>query len=158
MKSLTSKIIAAIIVIIIAVAGIWAGNKFLYGTHKPEAVTHNNATVTQENSLTVTIDNQVDGKILVDKKVYKTKATTLEQFLEENKNELKVDIVSTKYGPFLNGLDGLNTTNMDKGPWWMYSFASKDLGVNYKLGAAPAIDKVILGKDSSVTFVYTDKM
>ncbi|MGL4991718.1 MAG: hypothetical protein ACRCYE_05315 [Sarcina sp.] len=158
MKSLTKKIIVAIIIIIIAIAGIWAGNKFLYGTSKPDTNTQNNTAISQEKTVTVTIDNQVTGKTLVQSKSYKTNATTLEQFLEENKTDLKVDIVSTKYGPFLNGLDGLNTPSMDKGPWWMYSFSSKDLGVDYKVGAAPAIDKVTLGKDSNITFVYTDKM
>ncbi|MGL4740698.1 MAG: hypothetical protein ACRC41_07820 [Sarcina sp.] len=158
MKSLTNKIIAAIIIIIIAIAGIWAGNKFLYGAHKPDTSAQNNAVITQEKTLNVTIENQVDGKIIMENKVYKTTATTLEQFLEENKTDLKVDITTTKYGPFLNGLDGLNTPSMDKGPWWMYSFSSKDLGVDYKVGAAPAIDKVTLGKDSTITFVYTDKM
>lgn len=147
MKKLSTKIIAAIIIVLIAVVGIGVGQKYLYG-NKTEG----------SKTVTITIENQVDNKVLVKDKVYHTDATTLEQFLTENKDELKVEISSTSYGPFLMGLDGLKTENMDKGPWWMYGFTSKDPNIDFKVGAAPAIDKVNLGKESTITFVFTDKM
>ncbi|MGL4760763.1 MAG: hypothetical protein ACRC6T_09485 [Sarcina sp.] len=147
MKKLSTKIIAAIIIIIIAAVGIGVGQKYLFGTAQKGAKT-----------ITVTIENQVDNKVLVKDKVYHTNAATLEDFLNENKTELKAEITTTKYGPFLMGLDGLKTTNMDKGPWWMYGFVSKDTNANFTVGNAPAINKVNLGKESTVTFVFTDKM
>ncbi|MGL4450270.1 MAG: hypothetical protein ACRCTZ_03635 [Sarcina sp.] len=147
MKKLSSKIIAAIIIIIIAVVAIGVGQKYLFGSQQKGAKT-----------VTVTIENQVDNKVLVKDKVYHTNATTLEAFLQENKDSLKTEITTTKYGPFLMGLEGLNTTSMDKGPWWMYGFISKDTNSNYTVGNAPGIDKVNLGKQSTVTFVFTDKM
>lgn len=147
MKKLSSKIIAAIIVIIIAAVAIGVGQKYLFGSAQKGSKT-----------VTVTIENQVDNKVLVKDEIYHTNATTLEAFLQENKDGLKAEITTTKYGPFLMGLEGLNTTSMDKGPWWMYGFTAKDTNTNYTVGNAPAINKVNLGKDSSVTFVFTDKM
>lgn len=146
MKKLSTKIIAAIIVILIAIVGIGLSQKYLFGP-KTQG----------EKTVTVTIENQVNNEVLVKDEVFHTNATTLEEFLTENKDTLKVEMTKSDYGPFLMGLDGLNTTNMDKGPWWMYGFTSKNPDVDYKVGAAPAVDKVNLGKESTVTFVFTDK-
>lgn len=38
------------------------------------------------------------------------------------------------YGTLLLGLEGLKTTNMDKGPWWIYSFSSPSEKLDYKVG------------------------
>lgn len=146
MKKTSTKIISAIIIILIAVVGIWAAQKYLFGPK-----------VHGDKAVTITIENEVDNKTLVKDKVYYTNATTLEQFLQENQKELNVEMDSTSYGPFLMGLDGLKTTDMKTGPWWMYAFTSKNPDVDYKVGAAPGVDKVNLGKESNVTFVFTNK-
>lgn len=143
MKNLKFKIIAAIVIIIIAAAGIFVAQKYIYGPK-----------VKGQKEVDVTIYDQVNGKTLMYDKEYHTNATTLDGFLTENKKELKAEIVDTKYGPFLNGLMGLNTTSMDKGPWWMYSFESKSENKDYKVGAAPGIKDVNLGKESNVKFVF----
>lgn len=147
MKKLNSKIIAAIIVVIIAALAIGITHKYLFGS-KQEG----------NKTITVTIEDQVANKVLVKDKVYHTNATTLEEFLQENKDELKVEITKEYNMPFLIGLDGLNTTDMKKGPWWMYGFTSKDQKLNYTVRNAPPLNQVNLGKDSIVTFVFTDKM
>ena len=147
MKKLSSKIIIAIIIIVIAAVAIGVSQKHLFGTAQK-----GNKTVT------VTVEDQVNNKVLVKNEVYHTNATTLEAFLTENKEALKVNITSTKYGPYLMGLEGLNTPSMDKGPWWMYGFTSKTPDKTYTIGNAPGVKDVILGKESTVTFVYTDKM
>ena len=147
MKKINSKIISAIIVVIIAVLAIGISQKYLFG-NKQEG----------NKIVTITIENQVDNKVLVKDQVYHTNATTLEEFLQENKDELIVEITKEYKMPFLMGLDGLNTTDMKNGPWWMYGFTSKDQKLNYTVGSAPPLNQVNLGKESTVTFVFTNKM
>ena len=79
------------------------------------------------------------------------------EFLKENKDALKVETTDeAPYGTLLLGLEGLKTTDMNKGPWWIYSFSSPSEKLDYKVGLAPAIDKINLGKQNYMTFVFTD--
>lgn len=147
-KSNISKIIIAIIVIILVVIGITLGNKLV-----------SQKKVIGNKTITITIEDQVNHKTLMDNEVFHTNSTTLAEFLTENKNELKVDMLKEKpYGDFLVGLYGLKTTDMRKGPWWIYSYSAPAEKLNYKVGTAPSIDKINLAKQNSITFVFTSNM
>lgn len=144
-KSNLYKIIIAIVVIILVTSGIIIGN-----TLTSQNKTEGNKTVT------ITIEDQVDNKTLLDNEVFHTNADTLEQFLTENKDTLKVDMVKeATYGDYLVGLYGLKTTDMNKGPWWIYSYSDPAAKLDYKVGYAPSIDKINLGKENYMTFVFT---
>ena len=146
MKKMSSKIIAAIIIIAIVAIAIGLGNKYIYGP-----------AIKGSKTLTITIEDQMNNKVIMNKEVFHTDAKTLDQFMQENKIELNAEI-KQEYGmPFLLGLKGLKTTDMKTGPWWMYGFTDKAAKLDYKVGAAPAMDKVMLGKDSTVTFAFTNK-
>lgn len=147
-KNNLTKIIIAIIVILVVIGGIFAINKVT--TEKKLA---------GEKTISITVENQTNNQILLKDKVFHTNAKTLSEFLTENKEPLKVDMIKqAPYGDFLLGFYGLKTTNMDKGPWWMYSFSSPSEKLDYKVGAAPSIDKINLGKTNSMTFVFTSNM
>lgn len=145
-KSNINKIIIAIIFIILVALGITAVNVF----------TTTKKTV-GDKTVTITIEDQVNHKTIMDKKTFQTNATTLKEFLKENKDTLKVETTDeAPYGTLLLGLEGLKTTDMNKGPWWIYSFSSPSEKLDYKVGLAPAIDKINLGKQNYMTFVFTD--
>ncbi|MFR5266147.1 hypothetical protein [Clostridium sp.] len=145
-KSNINKIIIAIIFIILVALGITAVNVF----------TTTKKTV-GDKTVTITIEDQVNHKTIMDKKTFQTNATTLKEFLKENKDALKVETTDeAPYGTLLLGLEGLKTTDMNKGPWWIYSFSSPSEKLDYKVGLAPAIDKINLGKQNYMTFVFTD--
>lgn len=79
-KNNISKIIIAIILIILVAIGIIAANKF----------TTTKKTI-GDKTVTITIEDQVNHKTIMDKETFQTNATTLKEFLNENKDELKVE-------------------------------------------------------------------
>ena len=100
-KSNINKIIIAIIFIILVALGITAVNVF----------TTTKKTV-GDKTVTITIEDQVNHKTIMDKKTFQTNATTLKEFLKENKDALKVETTDeAPYGTLLLGLEGLKTTD-----------------------------------------------
>lgn len=144
-KNNLPKIIIAAIVIIIVIAGVLIGDKFI-----------SSQKTVGKKTITITIENQVTNQTLLKDKTFHTNATTLAEFLNENKKELKVDMVKqAPYGDYLLGFYGLKTTNMSTGPWWTYSYSAPSQKLDYKIGYAPAIDQINLAQSSSMTFVFT---
>ncbi|MGL4850793.1 MAG: hypothetical protein ACRC28_18060 [Clostridium sp.] len=144
-KSILPKIIIAIIAIIVVIGIIFAGHNLIKG-EKGEKTIH------------ITVEDSLNHHYLVKDKEFHTDAKTLADFLKENQKELKVNFEQTKWGPFITGMMGLNSPSMDKGPWWMYGYDSPSQKLNFKVGAAPASDKINLANGDSVDFVYTANM
>ncbi|WP_297438769.1 hypothetical protein, partial [uncultured Clostridium sp.] len=101
MKKMSSKIIAAIIIIAIVAIAIGLGNKYIYGP-----------AIKGSKTLTITIEDQMNNKVIMNKEVFHTDAKTLDQFMQENKIELNAEITQEYGMPFLMGLKGLKTTDM----------------------------------------------
>ncbi|MFI3209953.1 MAG: hypothetical protein R3Y64_02710 [Peptostreptococcaceae bacterium] len=144
MENKNNKIKIALAIVIIAVVAFFGIDKFVNGS-KVEG-----AKVVYVN----VIDESTDEIILENEK-FETETTTLEAFLEENKEELNVELDSSQYGAFLVGINGIKTEEMSTGPWWMYGFISEDQGIDYQVGQAPGISEVNLGKENTVTFKFT---
>lgn len=142
-KSIVSKIIIAIIAILVVIGVVFAGKNLIAGQKG-------------DKTITITIENSLDHKYLLKDKEFKTNSKTLADFLKANQKELNVKFEQTKWGPFITGLMGVNSTNMDKGPWWMYSYDSPSQKLNLAVGAAPAADKINLANGDSFEFVFTN--
>lgn len=106
-------------------------------------------------TVVITVKDESQNKVLVDKKEYKTDAANLGDFLEENKDELKVEMEKSQYGRFIVGLQGIKTTDMNKGPWWMYSYNSPSQNLKMKVGEAPGVDQLGLHDKDEVELVFT---
>lgn len=142
-KSFWAKIIIAIIVIVGAI--------FAYGYISKS--TNNSAK--GDKTITVTIKDAVNNKTVVDNEKFQTNANTLTEFLNENTKTLDAKITNGQYGSYLEGLKGLETKSMDKGPWWTYGYKSPSQNLDYKVGNAPAMDKINIHNGDSVEFVFT---
>jgi hypothetical protein len=141
----TKKIILAIVAIAL-VAGVFLGiNKFFQGSDL-------------EKSIYITVVNDTTGEVLMEKTKFKTEQETLGDFLEENKEKLNVKMTDTQYGRFLDGLLGLETADMTNGPWWMYSYKSKEKNLDMKIGEAPGVDSIGLNEGDEIEFHYTKDM
>lgn len=65
---------------------------------------------------------------------------------------------TSKYGRFITGLKGIKTTDMNKGPWWMYGYKSPSQNTNMKVGEAPGADTLGLHDKDEVEFVFTNNI
>lgn len=142
-KSILPKIIIAIVAILVVIGIVFASHNLIKGQKG-------------EKTITITIENQIDHKYLMKDKKFETDSKTLADFLKANQKDLKVTFEQTKWGPFITGLMGVDSTNMDKGPWWMYSYNSPSQNLNLKVGAAPAADKINLANGDKIEFVFTN--
>ncbi|TJX64197.1 DUF4430 domain-containing protein [Soehngenia saccharolytica] len=141
----TKKIILAILAIAL-VAGVFFGiNKYFQGSDL-------------EKDIYITVINDTTGEVLMEKTKFKTEKENLGDFLEENKEKLNVKMTDTQYGRFLDGLLGLETADMTNGPWWMYSYKSKEKGLDMKIGEAPGVDSIGLNEGDEIEFHYTKDM
>ncbi len=144
MNKKTNKILISLAIIFVAVLAFFAIDKFLGGDE-----------VTGDKQVLITIIDESNNKTLLEDEKFSTDAITLEEFLNENKEELKVEIENSEYGAFLNGIYGIKTEDMTNGPWWMYGYSSSDQGINYEVGQAPGISDINLGKENSIIFKFT---
>ncbi len=108
--------------------------------------------------ITLIVENDVTGEVLVDEKVFKTDAETLGDFLEEYQEELNVKMEDSQYGRVLNGLMNLEPESMEAGPWWMYGYSSPAQDLELAVGLAPGIDEVMLQDQDIVHFIFTTNM
>ncbi|SKA89042.1 protein of unknown function [Clostridium sp. USBA 49] len=106
-------------------------------------------------TIVITIKDDTSNKVLVDKKKYKTDAENLAQFLDQYKDEFQVEMQNSQYGRFIVGLKGLKTTDMNKGPWWMYSYNSPSQNVKMKIGEAPGAEQLGLHDKDEIELVFT---
>lgn len=146
-KSILLKISIAILVIIGAVFAY----KYINNNTAPNGTKG-------DKTITVTIKDDENNKILVDNEEFKTNATTLGEFLKENTDRLNVKLDVSQFGSFILGLKDIETKDMKNGPWWMYSYTSPKQNLNYKIGEAPGIDSINIQDGDSVQFVFTKSM
>ena len=141
MKSSTKKLLVALAAIALVAIAIFA---------IPGMTAQQGA-----KAVTITIENEVTGEVLVDQEVFNTDAENLGDLLAENADELQVEMEDSEYGRFLNSLMGLAPESMDAGPWWMYGYVSPEQDLDLAVGAAPGVDDVMLHDGDSVNFVFT---
>lgn len=146
-KSLLIKIL---IVVLIVALGVF-GYKFI------KDKTTGNGT-TGDKKITVTVIDKSNDTVLVDSEEFKTNAKTLGEFLSENSKTLETKLDKGQFGTFILGIKGIETKDMKKGPWWMYSYKSPKGNLNYKRGEAPGVDSINLQTGDSVTFEFTNEM
>jgi|GEM_PF-1640542 len=140
-KSNTFKLGVAIVAILIVAAGYFAINNFMSGQKGSKTII-------------VTIKDSTTSKTLVDSKKYKTDAANLGDFLAQYKDELGVQMETSKYGRFVVGLKGIKTEDMNKGPWWMYGYESPSQNITMKVGEAPGVDTLGINDKDKVEFVF----
>ncbi|HOK62865.1 MAG TPA: hypothetical protein PK083_06325 [Soehngenia sp.] len=138
----TKKIILTILAIALVVGVFFGINKYFQGSDL-------------DKTIYITIINDTNGEVLMEKTKFKTEKETLGDFLEENKEKLNVKMTDTQYGRFLDGLLGLETADMTKGPWWMYTYKSEEKGLEMKIGEAPGVDSLGLNDGDEIEFHYT---
>lgn len=146
-KSVLIKIVIAILVIIGAVFGY----KYINNKTAPNGTKG-------DKTITVTIKDQENNKVIVDNEEFKTNAVTLGEFLKENTDRLKVKMDTSQFASFVVGLEGIETKDMKVGPWWMYSYKSPEQNLDYKIGEAPGVDSINIQNGDSVQFVFTKSM
>jgi hypothetical protein len=136
------KLGLTLLAILIVIGGYFAVNNFMGGAKG-------------DKTIVITIKDDSTNKVIVDKKKFKTDAVNLGDFLAENKEELKVDMPDSQYGRFVSGLMDIKTTDMTKGPWWMYSYKSPSQSLDMKVGEAPGVDTLGLHDKDEVEFIFT---
>jgi hypothetical protein len=141
-KTNFNKIIISLITLLIVVGGYFAINNLMSG---------------QKGSKTIyiTIKDDSTDKVIMDKKKFKTDAQNLGDFLVISKEELKAEVETSSFGRFVVGLNGIKTTDMTNGPWWMYSYKSPAQNLNMKLGEAPGVDQIGLHDKDEIEFIFT---
>jgi hypothetical protein len=137
------KLGLTLLAIVVVIGGYFAVNNFLGGSKG-------------DKTIVITIKDDSNNKVIMDKKKFKTDAVNLGDFLAENKEELKLDMPDSQYGRFVSGLMDIKTTDMTKGPWWMYSYKSPSQGLDMKLGEAPGVDTLGLHDKDEVEFTFTN--
>ena len=143
-KSFLTKFIIAVVVIIIGL--------FTYGYISK---TTNNSS-SGDKTVMITIKYEVDNKTIIKNEEFKTNANTLTEFLKENEKSLGVKMEDGQYGSFLLALKGLETKDKNKGPWWIYGYKSPSQNLDYKVGTAPAMDKINIHDGDNIEFVFTN--
>lgn len=143
-KSNAIKLLVTILAIAVFVGGYFGIKAFTSGQKGNKTVT-------------ITIKDGTSNKTLVDNKKYKTNAANLADFLEEYKDELQVEMQTSQYGKFILSIKGIKTTDMNKGPWWMYSYKSPSQNVNMKLGEAPGAEQLGLHDKDEIELVFTNQ-
>lgn len=145
MKNNKTKIILSILIVVVMAATFLGVSSFLKGADG-------------EKEIIVTITDEENSEIIMDKKPFHTESENLGDFLWENKDAFQVIMTDSEYGRFLEGLVGLNTENMAEGPWWMYSYESPSQNLNMEVGNAPGIDFLGIHDGDKVEFVFTKNM
>lgn len=107
-------------------------------------------------TIVITVKDDSANKTIVDKKSYKTDAANLGDFLEQYKDELKVEMKDSQMGRFIESVEGIKTTDMNKGPWWMYSYNSPSQNIKMKIGEAPGVDQLGLHDKDEIELVFTN--
>lgn len=111
-----------------------------------------------DKTIIITIKDEVNKKTIVENKKYKTDAANLSDFLIQYKDELKVDMQTSKYGRFIEAIGGVKTEDMAKGPWWMYGYKSPSQNKEMKVGEAPGADQLVLYDKDEINLVFTSNM
>ncbi len=104
-------------------------------------------------TITLTIEDAQNSKELFSGTVSAQGSDlTLEDVLNANADLLQLVSEDTAYGMQINGLMGVETTNWNKGPWWVYTSENNESCVQagYCLGASEL--KVADGDEFSFTF------
>ncbi|MGM9987958.1 MAG: hypothetical protein ACI35O_12125 [Bacillaceae bacterium] len=141
-KQTRTKLLVSLLAIILFVGGYFAYKQFFAGAKGAKEIT-------------ITVVDESKNKTLVDKEKFHTDAKNLGDFLEENKDELGVTMDDSQYGRFVSAVKGIKTEDMNKGPWWMYGYKSKEKNLEMKVGQAPGVDELGLHNGDEVEFVFT---
>jgi hypothetical protein len=107
-------------------------------------------------TIVITVKDDSQNKVLIDRKSYKTDAANLGDFLAGHKDDLQVEMQDSQMGRFIVGVKGIKTADMNKGPWWMYSYNSPSQNLRMKIGEAPGVDQIGLHDKDEVELVFTN--
>lgn len=114
---------------------------------------------TDEKEVTLTVLDGQRQEILLDHQVFKTTASSLGEFLRENREALQLEAEESEYGLYITGILGLSAKdNGASGPFWLYGYESKTQGITMPIGQAPSADQLMLYNQDEITFSYTSEM
>lgn len=147
MKNFNKKLVAIILVLIIALISIFAINKLLPNGE------------VGDKTLYFTLINEIEDspETIYENREIKTSQENLGAVLNEQTEELQVTIGcdASEYGRCLEGMGGLNgDLSSASGPWILYESDNNELCLN--AGYCPGIDDLTIADGDSFTFRYTD--
>lgn len=147
MKNLNKKILAIILVLVVAIGGIFVVQSLL-----PQ-------TVQGAKKISITLVNEMEdpATTVFENKEYQTDAETLGAFLDEVKDELKIEIgcETSEYGRCLESIASLNgDLSSATGPWILYESENNESCSS--AGYCPGIDDLAIANGDTFNFKYTD--
>lgn len=103
-----------------------------------------------EKTVHITAKDQ-DGQTVFDKDI-KTTGRSLAEVLKGS-DELNAKLEQGQYGTMIMGLDGLETEDWNKGPWWTYE--SDNNAVCKEESYCPAADDVLVEDGDNFVFTFS---
>ncbi len=102
--------------------------------------------------ITLTFVDEVNGGEVLDEILFNTDLETLEEVLLALDYHIDLEMEEGPYGAFINGLYGLETKNMDKGPWWLYESDTNQLCLD--AGFCPGVSELMINDGDKFTFIW----
>ena len=105
-----------------------------------------------QKTVYITLLDEMSEQVIIDKQAYKTSATTLGSFFDENPQGISVKLEASSFGRFIleiNGLDGSKA----EGPWILYD--SPNNQVCLASGLCSGIDDLPIFDGDEFVFRYT---
>lgn len=117
---------------------------------EPAAKNTNNENMT----LNIEVIDEVHDKVLFNQKVtIEKKVDTLSEFLQ-NADELKVKMEKGQYGNIIVSMLGIETSDFNSGPWWIYESKNNDDCIEQS--QCPASDSLQIKNGDSFKFIFED--
>jgi hypothetical protein len=106
--------------------------------------------------ITITVIDEMNNKVVVDKKVVRTDALELGELLDEQKEKLDVVMQDGSFGRYIESISGLvGDMNSKTGPWILYSSTNNE--ACKAAGWCPGVDDLPIKDQDEFTFKLTDK-